>query len=254
MEKLGADVAALEDELKVKSSEYASAKGALGALTRKAGGSLATRDLGDVLARVGGAKVLTESEHLTTLLVALPAHALRDWRATYETMAAHVVPRSTKLLAEESDYALVTVVLFRRAADAFKTAAREKGYQVRDHSFDAAGSAAATAEATRLAADVASRKANLAEWCRTAFGDAFSAMLHANAVRLFVESILRYGLPPAFAAVLMAPADVKNAKRLRSVMASAFGRTASAHWKQREDDAAKGEEVHPYVSLTLELP
>ena len=129
-----------------------------------------------------------------------------------------------------------------------------RGYQVREHAFDAAGSAASAAETTRLTADVAARKANLAEWCRTAFGDAFSAMLHANAVRLFVESILRYGLPPAFASVLMAPADVKNAKRLRSIMASAFGRTASAHWKQREEDAAKGEEVFPYVSLTIELP
>ena len=126
MEKLGADVGALEDELKVKAAEYGAAKGALGALTRKAGGSLATRDLGEVLGRAGGAGVLTESEHLTTLLVAVPAHALRDWRASYETMAAHVVPRSSKLLAEESDYALVTVVLFRRATDAFRTAAREK--------------------------------------------------------------------------------------------------------------------------------
>ena len=125
---------------------------------------------------------------------------------------------------------------------------------MREHTFDASTSAVASAEATKLAADVAARKANLAEWCRTAFGDAFSAMLHANAVRLFVESILRYGLPPAFAAVLMAPVDVKNPKRLRSIMASAFGRTASAHWKQREEDAAKGEEVHPYVSLTLDLP
>jgi V-type H+-transporting ATPase subunit C len=124
---------------------------------------------------------------------------------------------------------------------------------VRDFSHDAAGAAAAAAETSRLTAEVAARKANLAEWCRTSFGEAFSALLHTLAVRLFVESILRYGLPPAFAAVLMTP-DAKNAKRLRTVMASAFGRTASAHWKQREEDAAKGEEVHPYVSLTLELP
>jgi V-type H+-transporting ATPase subunit C len=128
-----------------------------------------------------------------------------------------------------------------------------RSFQVRDYSYDAAGAAASAAEAARLTADVAARKANLSEWCRTSFGDAFSALLHVFAVRLFVESILRYGLPPAFASVLMQP-DAKHAKRLRGVMASAFGRTASAHWKQREEDAAKGEEVHPYVSLTLELP
>ena len=253
MEKLGAGVAALEDELKVKASEYMAAKSSLGMLTRKAGGSLATRDLADVVAAAGGARALTESEHLTTLLVAVPAHAGKEWRGCYETLAPHVVPRSSKLLAEEADFCLYTVVLFRRTADAFRTAARERAFTVRDFAYDAAGAAAAAADTARLTADVAARKANLAEWCRTAFGDAFSALVHALAVRLFVESILRYGLPPAFAAVLMAP-DAKHAKRLRGVMASAFGRTASAHWKQREEDAAKGEEVHPYVSLTLDLP
>ena len=129
-----------------------------------------------------------------------------------------------------------------------------RGYQVREHTFDAAGSAASTAETTRLTADVAARKANLAEWCRTAFGDAFSAMMHANAVRLFVESILRYGLPPCFATVLLAP-DKRYEKRLRTLLNGAFGRNASQHWRPREEDAKSGsEELHPYVSIQLNLP
>ena len=47
---------------------------------------------------------------------------------------------------------------------------------------------------------VAERKANLEQWCRTSYGEAFSALVHVNAVRLFVESVLRYGLPPCFVA------------------------------------------------------
>lgn len=247
-------MAQLEDELKVKAAEYSAAKGALGAVTRKTGGSLATRDLHEaVAAAVAGGLKVVESEHLTTLYVAVPAHSQAEWRSGYETLAEHVVPRSTTRLAEEADYALFSCVLFKRAAEAFKHAAREKGYQVREHVHDAAGASAAHAEAGRLTAECAARKANLAEWCRTAFGDAFSALLHALALRLFVEAILRYGLPPAFAAVLVAP-DPKQSKRLRGVMGSVFGRTASGHWKQQEDDAAKGEEVFPYVSLTLDLP
>jgi V-type H+-transporting ATPase subunit C len=125
VEKLAEGVAQLEDELKVKVADYNSAKSALSAISRKAGGSLATRDLGDVVAAAPRG-ALTESEHLTTLLVAVPAHAAKEWRGCYESLTQYVVPRSSRLLKEESDYALFTVTLFKRVADAFKTAARER--------------------------------------------------------------------------------------------------------------------------------
>jgi hypothetical protein len=40
------------------------------------------------------------------------------------------VPRSSNKLHEDNEYALYTVVLFRKVSDTFKTAAREKGFQV----------------------------------------------------------------------------------------------------------------------------
>lgn len=40
------------------------------------------------------------------------------------------VPRSSRLVTEDNDYALVTVVLFKRVVDEFKASARAKGYQV----------------------------------------------------------------------------------------------------------------------------
>jgi hypothetical protein len=49
---------------------------------------------------------------------------LRRWGGTLSQ-----VPRSSKLVAEDSDYALFSTVLFRRVADEFKAAARQRGYQ-----------------------------------------------------------------------------------------------------------------------------
>ena len=40
------------------------------------------------------------------------------------------VPRSSKLIYEDNDYALYSVTLFKRVADSFKQAARSKGFQV----------------------------------------------------------------------------------------------------------------------------
>jgi len=259
-EKLAEGVARLEEELKVKVAEYNGVKSALGGLTRKAGGTLSTRDLGDLVAKAAAAGALVDSEYLQTLFVVLPSHALKEWRARYERLSKLVVPRSSKLVAEEGDLSLFTVVLFRKAADDFRAAAKERGYQVREVELAgaAAGGAAQAAassgeEAARLTGELATRKANLEEWCRSAFGEAFAAMMHVAAVRLFVESILRYGLPPAFATALVAP-DRKHEKRLRSVLTGAFGRNASAHWRPREEDSKAGDEMYPYVSISFSLP
>lgn len=46
--------------------------------------------------------------------------------------------------------------------------------------------------------------------------------MHLAVVRLFVESILRYGLPPQFQGVVVKPLP-KMEGRLRVVLASAFG-------------------------------
>lgn len=42
------------------------------------------------------------------------------------------VPRSSKRLTEDNEYALFTVTLFRKVADNFKTAGRERGFLVSD--------------------------------------------------------------------------------------------------------------------------
>lgn len=55
---------------------------------------------------------------------------------------------------------------------------------------------------------------------------AFSAWIHICAIRLFVESILRYGLPPKFVATLMKP-NQKNAARLRKVLNQLFGNSGN---------------------------
>lgn len=77
--------------------------------------------------------------------------------------------------------------------------------------------------------------------------------MHINAVRLFVESVLRYGLPPCFVAAVVKPTP-KMEKRLRQVLDQTFGRTASSHWKEDAESAAKAaEEIHTYVSFNLDI-
>lgn len=78
---------------------------------------------------------MVQSENLTTLLVVVPKFATKEWVGGYERLTQFVVPRSSVCLLEEADACLFRVVLFKRVADAFKTAALDAGFQARPPSL-----------------------------------------------------------------------------------------------------------------------
>ncbi|CAI0423777.1 unnamed protein product [Linum tenue] len=119
-------VVQIEDDLKVRLAEYNNVRRQLNAINRKQSGSLAVRDLSSLVKP----EDIISSEHLITLLPVVPKYSQKDWLASYETLTNYVVPRSSKKLCEDNEYALYTVTLFRRVADNFRTTSREKGFQV----------------------------------------------------------------------------------------------------------------------------
>jgi len=263
VEKITENVAKIDDELKMKLGEYVMAKNSLSTVVRKTQGSLATRDLGDLVRE----EDMIETENLTTLLVTIPKFSTQDWLDSYETLAQFVVPRSSKMLKEESDYALFTVTLFRRTVDSFKNAVREKNgsFQVREYSYNKEKITENKEEKQSLEEEVERRRIELYEWCQTSYGEVVSSWIHVVVVRLFVESILRYGLPPAFQAVIMRPKE-RQEKKLRSVMNAAFGNGSSSHWSSTESGGGSGggdaggfggerggDDCFPYVSFTVTL-
>ncbi|KAG2429226.1 hypothetical protein HXX76_010996 [Chlamydomonas incerta] len=243
-------VSRIEDDLKVKASEYNNLKSQLNQITRKAQGSLAVRDVSTL---VKPAQVI-DTEHLTTLFVIISKFSLKEWEEGYEKMCNYVVPRSSTHIAEDNDYSVVSVMLFKRVLDDFKAAARSKGYQVREYHAPAEGAELTTAQAEQLKKDVEQKKNALEQWCKTAYGEAFSCYMHVLVVRLFVESILRYGLPPSFQAAVVRPQE-KSETRLRLELETTFGGGKAHYWKDDGSNLGAGlagdTELHPYVSLTL---
>ncbi|KAK9815311.1 hypothetical protein WJX72_001409 [[Myrmecia] bisecta] len=246
----------LEDDLKVRVSEYNQLKGQLSAHARKQTGSLAVRDLTGIVKE----RDVVQTENLTTLFVVVSKHTKNEWLSGYEALSDFVVPRSSKLVFEDNDYSLFTVVLFRRIADTFKSAARAKGFQVREYEFSADSQQASQAQIQKLRQDVETKRSQLEQWSSTAYGEAFSAWIHICAIRLFVESILRYGLPPQFLGVLIKP-NPKTTTKLRKQLTSMFGTAGSNKYFDGEGGgsantaavAGAESDMYPYVSMTVSI-
>uniref|UniRef100_A0A5B6ZZ71 V-type proton ATPase subunit C n=1 Tax=Davidia involucrata TaxID=16924 RepID=A0A5B6ZZ71_DAVIN len=245
-------IAKIEDDLKVRVAEHNNVRSQLNAINRKQSGSLAVRDLSNLVKP----QDVTISEHLTTLLAVVPKYSQKDWLSSYETLTTYVVPRSSKKLHEDNEYALYTVTLFSRDADNFRTKARERGFQIRDFEYNPETQESRKQELEKLMQDQDTFRSSLLQWCYTSYGEVFSSWMHFCAVRIFAESILRYGLPPSFLSVVLAP-SVKSEKKVRSILEELCDSTNSTYWKSEDEGGMGGlggdADAHPYVSFTINL-
>lgn len=252
-------------EMKTKVASYAKVKASLTKLEKKTTGTLMTRDVSDL---VRAEHFVHDSEYLTTLLVVVPKRLEEAWWTTYESLGvdleseeergtAYVVPRSSQEIpaAEDKDCKLFTVTLFRRAIDDFKMACREQKFQVKDFTFDEGAKEADDQKRKELQADIRKKFSMLVKWCSTMFSEAFIAWIHMKALRVFVESVLRYGLPVNFQAALLEP-KAKQGPKLRKALNLAYSGLDQSGGGGDEGVSMAGmglKEYHPYVSFNLDI-
>ncbi|XP_065075916.1 V-type proton ATPase subunit C-like [Ochlerotatus camptorhynchus] len=212
-------VGQIDADLKTKSAAYNNLKGNLQNLEKKQTGSLLTRNLADLVKRE---HFILDSEYLTTLLVIVPKQMVNDWNTNYEKITDMIVPRSSQIITQDNDYALCTVTLFKKVVDEFKLHARERKFVVREFTYNEEELAAGKNEITKLVTDKKKQFGPLVRWLKVNFSECFCAWVHVKALRVFVESVLRYGLPVNFQAILIHP-NKKNTKRLRDVLMQLYG-------------------------------
>lgn len=212
-------------ELKAKAQMYNSVRTNIQNIERKSTGSLMSRNLSELVKKED---VVQESEYLVTLLIVISSGSQREWFAKYETLCDMVVPRSSRIITQDSEHILVTATVFTKVIDEFKLHCRENRFIVRDFQFNESEIEASRKEVTKLAAEKKKQFSLLVRWLKVNFSETFSAWLHVKALRIFVESVLRFGLPVNFQAILVAPPK-KAQKRLREFL--------NEHYKHLESSA-----------------
>ncbi|CAM4746210.1 unnamed protein product [Rotaria magnacalcarata] len=245
----------IESELKLRSQAYNNVKQNLESLEKKQTGSLLTRNLNDVLKKE---HFVLGSEYLKTLLVCVPKSLISDWYAKYESLCNMIVPRTTELITQDQDYALFTATLFQKTEDTFKHKCRENKFTVRDFLFDEKALANEREKIRELETERQKIYANLVRWLKINFGEIFTASMHIKALRVFVESVLRFGLPVNFIAIVIQPTR-KSTKRLRDALDQLFGYLDQSDRSKQEEPMdipgvfSSQQEYYPYVYFKLDL-
>lgn len=235
-------VGQIDADLKTKSTTYNNLKGSLQNLEKKQTGSLLTRNLADLVKKE---HFILDSEYLSTLLVIVPKASIQEWHAVYEKLTDMIVPRSTQLISQDQEYGLFTVTLFKKVVEEFKLHAREKKFIVRDFTYNEEELAAGKNEITKLVTDKKKQFGPLVRWLKVNFSECFCAWIHVKALRVFVESVLRYGLPVNFQAILLQP-NKKSSKRLRDVLNQLYAHLDSS--------ATSGGNAHAANQDSVDIP
>jgi len=127
-----------------------------------------------------------------------------------------VVPRSSTKLAQDEEFALYTVTLFKKHIPEFVQKARAKKFIPREFTWADNGSEKAKQEID--SARILERKLwnETLRLARTAWSDEFMAWIHIKALRVYVESVLRYGLPLEYTSAIIGVSYFSTPKQIRS--------------------------------------
>lgn len=174
-----------------------------------------------------------------------------------------VVPGSIVLVKEDAESTLFAVTILKgqyesgyyegdefipgtkvEFEDEFVKACREKRFIVRQFSYDPNQASSTAMAMEQLQVEVDGMRTGLTRWCKTHYGEAFVAWMHIKVIRVFVESVLRYGLPVDFTAVLFKAFQGKDGD-LTQALDKSLGST-------EHDADEEGEEYHEFVLLKFE--
>lgn len=109
-----------------------------------------------------------------------------------------VVPRSAQLVAEDSDFSLYAVTTFKKHSVEFVHKCREQKWIPRDFKYVEGGKEEERKEVERVGGDERKLWGETLRLGRTAWSEAVMVWIHVLVLRVFVETVLRYGLPLDF--------------------------------------------------------
>jgi len=153
-----------------------------------------------------------------------------------------VVPRSSQQIVTDDEFALFAVVIFRRVHDEFVQKCRENKYILRDFAYSEDNLKKQEEELSNADTTEKELWTELLRVSRTNFSEAYQILIHVKILRLFVESVLRYGLPANYLGLVIKP-EPKGSKKALSVLTTQFAYLAPRSNRSKSKSQGGTEEM-----------
>jgi len=244
-DSLQKELVSIDNDVKSKISQYNSVKTNLTTLQRKQTGNLSTKSLTPV---VDPSILIQDSEYLETHLVAVPSNFKKDFLKAYETISPMVVPRSSVEVTHDDEFTLFAVTTFKKHSAEFQHKCREMRWTPRDYKYVEGGKEEERKEIEKVSKDEREIWGEALRLGRTGWSESVMIWIHVLTLRVFVETVLRYGLPLDYVCGLVktTPKLAKKAKGSLDSTYSYLGGNAFGRDKKgrvTKDDSALSSEI-----------
>eukprot|EP00915_Cephaloidophora_sp_WS-2016_P000080 GHVH01000153.1.p1 GENE.GHVH01000153.1~~GHVH01000153.1.p1 ORF type:complete len:378 (+),score=67.06 GHVH01000153.1:94-1227(+) len=240
----------LDEDIKAKMQSYNETKQSAQALQNKVDASLHQRDLVDVFGEEGEADQLIETENIVTVALVVPKLQEVAFLKCYESYEG-VVPTSAychKKAADKDGNQLYTVVLMRRNKDAFTTPMRKMKCMHKEYTHVDSAHDDRKKQRAELMAEKQRQEQYLTRVCVASFSDIFMAIVHLKALKIFVDSVLRMGVPIHFCAYSFFPvAGAKQQTKLWNEMIRSLSSGDAEQYKEDNYNPFAFADFQPYV-------
>lgn len=245
----------LDEEARNKTGLYNELKTQKGNLATKDNLNLPARDLIDVLTpkivknQGQPSDDFISTEHLTTICVILARGSDQEFLKSYETGCARVVPRSArhfKNLDDKDGNQLWRIVVFKDGVEPFLKYCRDKRYTARQFEYSEEAYKKLQVQREKVNEDLLKQHELVKGLYKAAWSDVMVAWIHIKAMRVFVESVLRFGMPPRFASFIVTPKS-NQIPQARKALAEILSKSNKMGKAEPDDD---DEEYFPYVSFS----
>ncbi|KAI9841747.1 MAG: Vacuolar ATP synthase subunit C [Sclerophora amabilis] len=246
IDSLQKEIASIDNDIKGKYNQYNQVKTNLTALERRQTGNLATKSLTPI---VDPSIMIQDSEYLETHLVAVPNPQVKSFLKSYETLVPMVVPRSSTQITSDGEFTLFAVTTFKKHGQEFVHKCREMKWTPRDYKVKEGGREEEQRDLDRVKRDERKIWGEALRLGGTGWGESVMVWIHVFALRVFVETVLRYGLPLEFTCGLVktTPKLAKKAKYSLDAAYSYLGGNAFGRDKKgrvtTKDDSAMSQEM-----------
>lgn len=144
-----------------------------------------------------------DSEYLETHLVVVPTNGKKEFLRSYETVSPMVVPRSALEITHDDEYTLFAVTTFKKHSTEFVHKCREMKWTPRVYKYVEGDREQEQREFERASKDERKIWGEALRMGRTSWSEVVMIWVHVLALRVFVETVLRYGLPLEFVSAIV---------------------------------------------------
>lgn len=163
-------------------------------------GNLSTKSLAPI---VDPKLLVSDSEYLETHLVAVPKNSKKDFVSKYETLSQMVVPRSCVEVDQDDEFTLFAVTTFKKFSAEFLQKCRDQKWTPRQYKHVEGGREEEKKELERVTAEERKVCGEALRMGRTGWSESVMVWMHVLTLRVFVEAVLRYGLPLDYVSMLV---------------------------------------------------